>query len=235
MNNPKARILIVEDDPAIRRGLLDVFVFNGYDVVGIEDGGEGLAKGRAERFDLIMLDVMLPTMDGFAICRAIRQEKPAQAIMMLTAKGAEDDIVDGFSAGADDYVSKPFSLRELMVRVEALLRRVGKAAGDDNFTIGPLAFDPIRLKVSCDGKGIELTRREIDIISYLRRNPDRIISKQELLTEVWHYAVSDIETRTVDIHILKLRKKIDSLIGDRPFIVTVRGEGYRLEALDETI
>ncbi len=229
MKKPRASILVVEDDLAILKGLLDVFVFNGYQAQGLEDGGEGLRAGLEENYDLIILDVMLPTLDGFSICKAVRKKKPGQGIIILTAKGSEDDIVTGFRAGADDYVSKPFSLRELMVRVEAVLRRTGKNLGDEQIRFKGIFFDGKTLNASYENHTIELTRREMDIIVYLYRHMDRIVSKKELLTEVWQYADADIETRTVDIHILKLRKKITALMGDIPFILTIRGEGYRLE------
>ena len=229
MKRSKASILVVEDDRAILQGLLDVLVFNGYKVSGVEDGGEGLEKALEERHDLIILDVMLPTLDGFTICKKIRKEKPNQAIVILTAKGSEDDIVSGFKAGADDYVSKPFSLRELMVRVEAVLRRAGKTLGDEQIHSHGIFFDGKTLMAKHKERVIEMTRREMDIVLYLHRKKDQIVSKKELLTEVWNYADPEIETRTVDIHMLKLRKKITSLIGNVPFILTVRGEGYRLE------
>jgi len=229
MENHKAEILVVEDDPAILKGLLDVLVFNGFLATGREDGREGLDIALVNTFDLVILDVMLPSLDGFSICRELRQAKPDQPIMMLTAKGSEDDIVTGFTAGADDYVHKPFSLRELMVRVEALLRRSGKTPSPENLEVGTISFDSVKLTAALDGKSEEITRREMDVISYLHRNSDRIISKQEFLSEVWNYTVTDIETRTVDIHIQKLRKKLARLLGDKPLIVTVRGEGYRLE------
>lgn len=229
MKKPRASILVVEDDLAILKGLLDVFVFNGYQAKGLEDGGEGLRAGLEENYDLIILDVMLPTLDGFSICKAVRKKKPGQGIIILTAKGSEDDIVTGFRSGADDYVSKPFSLRELMVRVEAVLRRTGKNLGDEQIRFKGIFFDGKTLNASYRNHTIELTRREMDIIVYLYRHMDRIVSKKELLTEVWQYADADIETRTVDIHILKLRKKITALMGDIPFILTIRGEGYRLE------
>jgi len=234
MRHTKAKILIVEDDPAILTGLLDVLVFNGFQSEGCDDGGEGLSKALENRFDLILLDVMLPTMDGFSICREIRNQKPDQPIIMLTAKGAETDIVTGFKAGADDYISKPFSLRELMVRIEAVLRRSGKNLGDDQVTIHGIYFDSNNLSAVSDQQTIELTRREMDIIIYLHRNNSRIVSKKELLLKVWNYSDADIETRTVDIHIQKLRKKISSLIGDTPFLTTIRGEGYRLESNGDT-
>jgi len=233
MKTPKARILVVEDDPAILNGLMDVLVFNGYQPIGSADGGEGLAMALNNRFDLVLLDVMLPTLDGFSVCREIRKKKPDQPIIMLTAKGAETDIVTGFKSGVDDYISKPFSLRELMVRIEALLRRTGKNLGDDRLTISGIFFDGANLIAKYNQAQVELTRREMDIIVYLHRNSGRIVSKKELLVTVWNYSDGNIETRTVDIHIQKLRKKIASLINDRPFLETIRGEGYRLDRSEE--
>jgi DNA-binding response OmpR family regulator len=229
MKQPKARILVVEDDPAILSGLQDVLVFNGYSADGVADGAQGLATALDQSFDLILLDVMLPTLDGFSICKQVRAKKPGQAIVMITAKGSEDDVVTGFKAGADDYVAKPFSLRELMVRVEAVLRRSGKPLGDERIEHHGIAFDGRNLRAVRGDQVQELTRREMDIIVFLFRNQHRIVSKKELLTEVWHYADADIETRTVDIHLLKLRKKLNALYPDFPFIQTIRGEGYRLE------
>jgi two-component system response regulator RegX3 len=229
MKRPQAHILVVEDDPAILSGLLDVLVFNGYAATGDDDGRRGLEAARRQAFDLVILDVMLPSLDGFTICRELRAAKPRQPVLMLTAKGAEEDIVTGFQAGADDYVSKPFSLRELMVRIEALLRRAGKLAGTEEIVWKGAAFCGKTLEVHFGGQARELTRREMDIMAYLFHHQDRIVSKKELLTEVWHYADAEIETRTVDIHMLKLRKKIAEIAGDTAFIQTVRGQGYRLE------
>jgi len=233
MRRPKAQILIVEDDQAILNGLSDVLVFNGYGVRGSSDGGEGLKTLINEHFDLVLLDVMLPSLDGFSICRKARAAKPNLPIIMITAKGSEDDIVAGFKAGADDYVPKPFSLRELTVRVEAVLRRSGKHLGDQRIKWCGIVFDGKNLRACCGERIIDLTRREMDIMAYLHHHQDRIVSKKELLTEVWHYADADIETRTIDIHMLKLRKKIKNLHNCANFIETVRGEGYRLE--DEKI
>jgi DNA-binding response OmpR family regulator len=228
MKPPKPRILVVEDDGPLRQGLMDVLVFNGYEVEGEDNGERGLAAGLERNFDLILLDVMLPGLDGFAVCREIRRRKPQQGIILITAKGAENDIVAGFKAGADDYVPKPFSLRELMVRVEAVLRRAGKSAAPVDLVIDEVRFDGRNLVAEGPGGRVELTRREMDIIAYLHRHAERIVSKKELLTDVWHYADAGIETRTVDIHIMKLRKKLSGLAGNAPLIATVRGEGYKL-------
>jgi len=229
MTHPKAHILIVEDDPAILAGLRDVLIFNGFAADGISEGLAGYKAILEKSYDLVLLDVMLPGMDGFSICKAVREKKPGQSIIMITAKGSEDDIVRGFKAGADDYVPKPFSLRELMVRVEAVLRRSGKPLGDERITAGDLVFDGLNLQVVLGDSVQELTRREMDIIVYLHRHSNRIVSKKELLTQVWHYADADIETRTVDIHMLKLRKKLTALEENLSVIRTVRGEGYRWE------
>ena len=225
----KASILIVEDDPAILNGLLDVLVFNGFGAKGAMDGGKGLALALEEPFDLIILDVMMPVMDGFSLCKTIREKKPDQAIIMLTAKGAEDDVVTGFKSGADDYIAKPFSLKELMVRIEAILRRTGKALGGETIILKTIHFDGAMLKATCNEKTVDLTRWEMDIITYLSKNQGRIVTRKDLLTHVWHYKDADIETRTVDIHMLKLRKKIATLNPDAMVIQTRRGEGYILE------
>lgn len=232
---PRATILVVEDDAAMLSGLLDVLVFNGFETEGAEDGAKGLELALSGRFDLVLLDVMLPEMDGFSVLRALREKRPMQPVLMLTAKGSEDDVLEGFNAGADDYICKPFSLRELMARVEAVLRRSGKPPEMAALTYMGLRFNPTTLE-AChegadeeeEGECISLTRRELDIVAYLCAQRDRIVSKKELLTRVWHYADADIETRTVDIHIQKLRKKLSQLIGERQMILTVRGEGYRL-------
>jgi DNA-binding response OmpR family regulator len=146
---------------------------------------------------------------------------------MLTAKGAEEDVVTGFKAGADDYVNKPFSLRELMVRIDALLRRSGKTPGIECIHCRDMVFDGQSLQARRGERVQALTRREMDILAYLHRHKQRIVSRKELLSEVWHYADAQIETRTVDIHMLKLRKKISLLDEDGTLVETVRGEGYR--------
>lgn len=229
MVEEKASILVVEDDNAIRTGLLDVLAFNGYAPKEAIDGLEGLEAARSGDIDLVLLDVMLPGMDGFSVCRDLRDKGSEVGIIMLTAKGSEADIISGFKAGADDYVSKPFSLGELMVRIEAVLRRRQQPPPTDIISHNGITFNADLLEM-VTAKGREpITRREMEIVTYLHRYPERIISKQELLSKVWHYADPGVETRTVDIHMQKLRKKIKALIGKRPFVRTIRGEGYRLE------
>ena len=226
----KADILVIEDDPALLRGLMDVLVFNGYGVRGAADGRDGLQAALERPADLVLLDLMLPGLDGLAVCRALRARRPNQAVVMITARGSEDDIVAGFKAGADDYIPKPFSLRELMVRVEAVLRRAGKPAGGGSVQLGGIRFDAQQLTAEADGRTVEITRREMDLVAYFHRHAGRIVTRGELLTEVWHYADAAIETRTVDIHMLKLRRKMTELTGEERLIATVRGEGYRLDA-----
>ncbi|HSV92995.1 MAG TPA: response regulator transcription factor [Desulfobacterales bacterium] len=226
----KADILVIEDDPALLGGLMDVLVFNGFAVSGVADGRDGLQAALERPADLVLLDLMLPGLDGLAVCRAIRARRPHQPVIMITARGSEDDIVAGFKAGADDYIPKPFSLRELMVRVEAVLRRAGKNPAGGSVQLGGIRFDAQQLTAEACGRTVEITRREMDLIAYFHRHAGRIVTRGELLTEVWHYVDAGIETRTVDIHMLKLRRKLAELTGEERLIATVRGEGYRLDA-----
>jgi two-component system response regulator RegX3 len=221
-------VLVVEDEPAIRNGLCDVLAFHGYQPEGAERGDEGLRLGLSNRFALVILDVMLPAMNGFDVCRRLRDELPRLPILMLTARGAEQDILNGFRCGSDDYVTKPFSVAELMARVEALLRRTGSLEDSEHappFPFGRWTVDPGGLRAQRADESVELTRREAAILELLAREPGRIVSRRRLLQEVWGVAEPErIETRTVDMHIAKLRKKLDS---ERFLIETVRGEGYR--------
>lgn len=227
----KQRILIVEDEAAIRSGLIDVFVYHGYDVDSAAEGPEGLQKALTGTFDMVLLDVMLPGMDGFEICNRIRSQDRDQPIIMLTAKTSDEDIIHGLSLGADDYVAKPFSVAQLVLRVQAVLRRARHDANDthliqlgDDITVDTRNLEARRGDMTC-----VFTRREIEILQYLHANTDRPVSREELLNKVWGYAKNlDLETRTVDIHIAKLRRKIEPESDDPRFLVTVRGAGYRL-------
>ena len=221
------RILVVEDEPAIARGVCDVLAFRGYEPTGAGDGEAGLREGLHGGHDLVVLDVMLPQRSGFDVCSELRAARPALPILMLTARGAEEDVLRGFRAGADDYVTKPFSVAELVARVEALLRRAGRlpAAPPAPFTLGDLQVDPERLVAECRGERIELSRREADLLALFARERGRIVSRRMLLQEVWGLENAErVETRTVDMHIAKLRKKLGEA---RALIETVRGEGYR--------
>ena len=223
----KPRLLIVEDEAAIRSGLVDVFVYHGFDVDTADNGDDGLRLGQGGRYDLILLDVMLPGIDGFEICNRIRQQDRQQPIIMLTAKSSDDDIVQGLTLGADDYVAKPFSVTQLVLRVQAVLRRagVGEAQDREIALINGLVIDTLNL---CAGD-TAFTRREMDLLQYLAQQSERPVPREELLARVWGYANHmEIETRTVDIHIAKLRRKVESDPASPVAIVTVRGAGYRL-------
>jgi DNA-binding response OmpR family regulator len=229
----KIRLLIVEDEPAIRMGLADVFVYHGYEVEAVADGREGLEKARSGRFDLVLLDVMLPGMNGFEVCERIRRDDPDQPIIMLTAKTADEDIVKGLALGADDYVAKPFSVAQLVLRVQAVLRRA-RIAVEEVREIrlgGEVVIDTRNLSGTRGREALSFTRREMDILQYLKAHADRPVPREELLAKVWGYARHmEIETRTVDIHIAKLRRKIEPDPAEPRWLVTVRGAGYRLLA-----
>ena len=216
----KPRLLIVEDEAAIRSGLVDVFVYHGYEVDIADNGDDGLRLGQSGKYDLILLDVMLPGVDGFEICNRIRQQDRQQPIIMLTAKSSDEDIVQGLTLGADDYVAKPFSVTQV-------LRRAGVDQDDGReISLGNgVVIDTLNL---CAGD-TAFTRREMDLLQYLAQQADRPVPREELLARVWGYANHmEIETRTVDIHIAKLRRKIEADPACPEVIVTVRGAGYRL-------
>ncbi len=231
MEPGKPRILVVEDEAAIREGLADVLVYHGYRVDAVADGREGLRKALSGQYDLLLLDVMLPGRDGFAICDEVRKVDREQPIILLTAKTSDEDIVNGLALGADDYIGKPFSIAELVLRVKAVLRRSrsGLALATEIHLAGDIAIDTRNLSGSRAGELLQFTRREIDILQYLQQNSDRPVSREELLTRVWGYdRTADIETRTVDIHIAKLRRKIEPDVKEPRNLITVRGAGYRL-------
>ena len=227
----KIRILIVEDEAAIRAGLEDVLVYHGYEVACAEQGPDGLQMAQSGKYDLILLDVMLPGMDGFEICNRIRQTDRDQPIIMLTAKSSDEDIIQGLSLGADDYVAKTFSVAQLVLRIKAVLR--SSRASLDQEAIIQLDDDTYIDTRNLNGKrqqhDLAFTRREIDLLQYLHQHHDRPVPRDELLNKIWGYAKDlDIETRTVDIHIAKLRRKIEHDAGSPRFLVTIRGAGYRL-------
>ena len=223
----KPKLLIVEDEAAIRSGLVDVFVYHGYEVDTAATGDDGLRKSLSARFDLILLDVMLPGIDGFEICERIRERDRQQPIIMLTAKSGDDDIIQGLTLGADDYVAKPFSVAQLVLRVQAVLRRagIGEALEREIHLANGVIVDSANLSAG----ETAFTRREMDLLQYLAQHADRAVAREELLARVWGYANHlEIETRTVDIHIAKLRRKIETDPSNPEAIVTVRGAGYRL-------
>ena len=226
----KPKLLIVEDEAAILRGLTDLFSLNGFVVESEQDGQCGLEAALAGQFDCIILDVMLPSLDGFSICNAIREQSREQAIIMLTAKSSEEDILNGLTLGADDYIAKPFSVKELLLRVKTLLRRTGLSEKKKVLSLGAnISIDCDNLKGSVNGKEQIFTRREVDILSYLLlyKKP---VARSELLEKVWGYKqTTDLDTRTVDIHIAKLRKKIELKSKSPQILLTIRGEGYKLD------
>lgn len=225
---PKARILLVEDEEAIQRGLCDVLVYHGFAPTAASTGSEGLRAALEGDFELLILDVMLPEVSGLEICRRARAAKPDQAILLLTARGGEREVLEGFEAGADDYVTKPFSISQLLARVRALLRRTAR---DPEGTVEPFAFggwqiDPAALQAQRAGEAVELSARELAILELFRHAAGRIVSRNQLLREIWGYDNPErIETRTVDMQIGKLRRKLDP---EGQWIETVRGAGYRL-------
>jgi len=230
----RIRILVVEDEEAIRSGLVDVLVFHGYDVDSAATGPEGLDKALTGRFGLILLDIMLPGMDGYEICDRVRARDRDQPIIMLTAKTSDEEIVQGLQLGADDYVPKPFSIQQLVLRIEAVLRRSGVGqAQARTLSLGHVEIDTEnlsgRLLTGATDDEITFTKREIEVLSYLAQHAERPVSRDELLLKVWGYARDlGIETRTVDIHIAKLRRKIEADPKQPESLITVRGAGYRL-------
>jgi phosphate regulon transcriptional regulator PhoB len=224
------RVLIVEDEPDIR----DLLVFHlereGYQVTKSRSGVEALRLAQASPPDLVLLDLMLPEMDGLEVCRRLRRDPATQAvpIVMLTARGDEVDRVLGLELGADDYVVKPFSPRELVARIRAVLRRARPSPGTAPTTVGRLSIDPAAHIVTVDGLPVTLTRKEFDLLRALVEAKGRVLSREFLLDHVWGYsAAGEIESRTVDVHVRRLRQKLGPE-GRR--IGTVTGVGYRLEA-----
>ena len=231
--NKKPHILVVEDEVAIRTGLVDVLIFHGYDVTSAEDGTIGLEHALTGRFDLILLDIMLPGMNGFDVCDAIRDVDKEQPIIILTAKVSDEDIVRGLRLGADDYVAKPFSVEQLVLRIAAVIRRTHTPEVEEIVLRekghADIVIDTRNLAGKRENEIIQFTRREMEILAYLYAHRERPVSRDELLTEVWGYAKNlDIETRTVDIHIAKLRRKLEVNSKNPVHLTTVRGAGYRL-------
>jgi two-component system response regulator RegX3 len=229
----KIRILVVEDEAAIRAGLIDVFVFHGYEPEGIADGHAGLQKALDGTFDLVLLDVMLPGMNGFDVCNAIRERDRDLPIIMLTARNDDADIIQGLSLGADDYVAKPFSVTQLVLRVQAVLRRSRIGIGrDEVLRLGEEVEIDLRNRSGRRGdESFALTRRETEILQYLDAHSERPVSREELLAKVWGYGKDlGIETRTVDIHVAKLRRKLERDPAAPRHLLTVRGAGYRLSS-----
>ncbi|MBL8167112.1 MAG: response regulator transcription factor [Acidobacteria bacterium] len=227
----REKLLIVEDDPAIQRMISDYFRHVGYDILTASDGEAGARLALSERPTVMILDLMLPKMDGLSVCRQVRERNPALPIIMLTAK---DDIVDkvlGLEMGADDYLTKPFVLRELEARVKSLLRRTRtrvEAETEDQAPIirGTLRIDPVRREVTVSGKPVELTPKEFELLSLFAAHPGRVYSRKYLLENIWDYTYSGYD-RTIDSHINRLRAKIEEDPEEPKLVLTVWGVGYK--------
>ena len=227
------RVLIVEDNADLAFGLRTTLEIEGYGVEVAEDGPRGLARAREWRPDLVILDLMLPGMDGYHVLRELRGGGSAVPVLILTARGEEYDKVLGFRSGADDYVTKPFSLLELLARVEALLRRAGGAAGekesaDRAVRFGDVAVDPDARTVTRGGELVSLTPKEFDLLLALYGRGGGVVSRHDLLREVWGYLAA-VPTRTVDIHVAELRRKLEADPATPRHILTVWKKGYRLQ------
>lgn len=228
--NSNITILIVEDEIAIAEGLVDLLEFQGYRVKHVSDGNEGLAEGLSGKYGLILLDLMLPGLDGFTICDRIREKDKDIPIIILSAKNSDKDIIDGLKFGADDYIPKPFATPMLLARIEAVLRRAHLSFdGDGKLSAGNLRVNFREYSGYRGTEKLAFTRKEIEILEYLWNNRDRAVPRAELLRKVWNYVNAEtVDTRTVDIHITKLRKKIEEDPSHPRLLVTFRGEGYQL-------
>ena len=228
----KDKLVIVEDDANLLATLKYNLQKDGYDVVTAVDGGEAIETTLKEKPDLIILDVMLPTINGFEVCRILRKEMTVP-ILMLTAKAEEMDKIVGLEIGADDYMTKPFSMRELLARVRAMLRRtrmiVSESAVDETvLRIKDLEIDSARHRTSLGGIALDLTPKEFDLLAFLARNRGFVFNREQLLEKVWGYDFAG-DTRTVDVHIRWLRQKIEANPQKPEYLITVRGTGYKLE------
>ncbi|HET7873521.1 MAG TPA: response regulator transcription factor [Terriglobales bacterium] len=226
----KQKLLVVEDEQALGMVLTDRLCAEGYSVELASDGVEGLSKATDSPFDLILLDVMLPRKNGFDVCRDIRAAGVITPVLMLTAHGQSADKVQGLKIGADDYVTKPFDMAELMARVEALLRRApGRPPGLGVFTFASLRIDIPATEVLREGKPVQLSAREFQLLRYLIERRGSTVSRGEILKEVWGYSAETF-TRTVDVHVASLRQKLESDPRQPQLIATVPGFGYKFVA-----
>ena len=222
-----SRILVIEDDVAILRGLKDNLVRESYDVLTTEDGEEGYRLARERSPDLIILDLMLPTLSGYEICRQLRDEGNSVLILMLTARGEEADRVLGLDLGADDYVTKPFSIRELKARIRALLRRTDPPpAPPDTLSFGDVVVDFLQYDARKGGNPVEMTPKEFGVLRYLATRAGGVVSRYELLEKVWGYGKFPT-TRTVDNHLAALRAKLEDNPAEPRYLQTVHRVGYK--------
>jgi DNA-binding response OmpR family regulator len=224
------RLLIVEDDISILTGLKDNLIAEGYTVETAMKGLKGLEIALNNPIDLAILDVMLPEMNGFEICKKIKQEKPLMPVIMLTARGSEMDKIAGLDYGADDYITKPFSLSELLARVRAVLRRAYPDTGElKAFSFGKVRIDFKKMRVQVNDDSVKFSKKEFDIMKYFIKNDGIVIHRHDLLNEVWGYDKIPT-TRTVDNYILEIRKKIEETPSNPKYIVSISGVGYRFNS-----
>ncbi|MDR2863443.1 MAG: response regulator transcription factor [Puniceicoccales bacterium] len=221
------RILVIEDDHAIRRGMVDALKFAGHEVAEASNGNDGYDAALNIEYDLLLLDIVLPGMTGLEILERLQTERPGTPVILLTAKGGEDDRVAGLKRGADDYIVKPFSIKELLARIEAVLRRSPGRAVDRRSVVIPGGTADLDLRIVrfADGEETPLTEREFELLRYLGTHPGRIISRDEILQRVWRLDPRAVETRTIDMTIARLREKIRD--HNCNTIQTIRGRGYQ--------
>jgi DNA-binding response OmpR family regulator len=228
----KKRILVIEDDPAIRQGVTDALEFEGYATLSAARGDEGLEQAVRAEVDLVLLDLVLPGKDGLDVLRDLRPARPALPVIILTARGDEADRVKGLRLGADDYVVKPFGVKELLARVQAVLRRTAERPSDIRevkFVGGSADLERREARLAGGGRA-ELTEREAELLRYLAANAGRAVSRDELLERVWRTDPAGLETRTVDMQVARLREKLRDDPDDPKVLLTVRGKGYMLAA-----
>ena len=224
-------VLIVEDDKNIQELLQMYLEKEGYAVTTAGDGGQGLAKFRSIQPDLVLLDVMMPVMDGWGVCKAIRAESQTP-IIMLTAKGETDDKVAGLRAGADDYITKPFEMKEVLARIEAVLRRSGSTTTETKarrLSFDRLLIDMDAFELTVNGKKVDIPPKEMELLFYLASSPNRVYTRNQLLDEVWGFDYFG-DSRTVDVHVKRLRKKLEG-VSEQWTLKTVWGVGYKFEVL----
>src|SRR5450755_1117693 len=223
----RVKILVVEDEPNMVAGLRDNFEFEGYQVITARDGVEGLQRALEESPDLVVLDVMMPRMSGLEVCKQLRAKRGSIPIIMLTARGQEVDKVVGLELGADDYVTKPFSIRELLARVKAVLRRTAVVPKtDDKYAFGEVEVNLRSCQVSRKGHALDFSSKEFELLKYFLIHPGETLSRDRLLEDVWGYDRFPT-TRTVDAHIVRLRQKVEPKPEEPRFILTVHGTGYK--------
>ena len=229
------RILVIADDSAIRLGIVEALQFAGYETLQAANGNDGLAQGLRATFELLLLDLILPGRSGFEILEAVHQARPTLPIIILTARGEEADRVKGLRLGADDYVVKPFSVRELLARVEAVLRRTPERPNHVTKIPVPNGLaDLARCEVRFhNGQRSELSEREVELLRYLAGNAGRAISRDEILQRVWRLDPRRLETRTIDMHIAHLREKLQDDPEHPRVLLTVRGKGYMFAMTNE--